>query len=143
MIGIDTTILVHLEIQESSDYQRAHALLRREVLDGAEELALTPQVLTEFLHVVTDPRRFERPLTMEQGLTKTRLWWNAREVRHVYPTAESTALFLDWLAQHQLGRKRLLDTHLAATLWSAGVRRLMTSNPRDFAIFGGFELLSS
>ena len=55
---------------------------------------------------------------------------------------ESTALFLGWLMQHGLGRKRLLDTHLAATLWSAGVRRLMTSNPRDFTIFGAFELLS-
>ena len=66
-----------------------------------------------------------------------------RKVRHPYATAESTTLFLDWLTQHRLGRKRLLNTHLAVTLWSAGVRRLMTSNPRDFTIFGGFELLSS
>ena len=142
MIGIDTAILVHLEIRESPEHDRASALLQRQVLDAGEELALAPQVLTEFLHIVTDPRRFERPLTMEQALAKTRFWWNAREVRHVYPTAESTALFLDWLAQYQLGRKRLLDTHLAATLWSAGVRRIMTSNPRDFTIFGEFELLS-
>lgn len=143
MIGIDTTILVHLEIAESPDHERAKGLLRRVVFEGNEEVALAPQVLTEFLHVVTDPRRFERPLTMEQALTKARFWWSAREVRHVYPSAESTALFLDWLGQHQLGRKRLLDTHLAATLWSAGVRRLMTANSRDFAIFGGFELLSA
>jgi predicted nucleic acid-binding protein len=100
-----------------------------------------PQVLTEFLHIVTDPRRFERPLPMEQALARAQFWWKAREVRHVYPTAESTVLFLDWLDQHKLGRKRLLDTHLAATLWSAGVRRLMTANPRDFSILGGFELL--
>jgi len=143
MIGIDTTVLVHLEIPESPEHRRTHELLRREIMDGRQELALAPQVLTEFLHIVTDPRRFQRPLSMPQALDRARFWWNAAEVRHVFPTPESTALFLDWLAQHQLGRKRLLDTHLAATLWSAGVRRLMTSNPRDFAIFPGFEILTT
>lgn len=141
MIGVDTTILVHVEIKESPEHLRAHDLLRS-VLAAHEEIALTPQVLAEYLHVVTDPRRFQTPLTMDQALAKTGFWWNAREVRHVYPTAESTSLFLEWLAQHHLGRKRLLDTQLAATLWSAGIRRLLTSNTRDFAIFGGFDLLS-
>lgn len=141
MIGIDTTILVHLEIEESPEHRRAHDLLRS-VLDNTEELALTPQVLAEFLHVVTDPRRFQKPLTMEHALAKTRFWWNAREVRHIYPTAESTATFLDWIMQYQLGRKRLLDTQLAAILYSAGVRRLMTANAHDFKIFGGFEILT-
>ncbi|MBI4718250.1 MAG: hypothetical protein HY763_10630 [Planctomycetes bacterium] len=60
----------------------------------------------------------------------------------MYPSTESTTLFVDWLAQQQLGRKRLLDTHLAATLWSAGGRRMMTANPHDFAILRGFELLA-
>jgi hypothetical protein len=46
------------------------------------------------------------------------------------------------MRQHQLGRKRILDTQLAATLWQADVRRLLTSNPADFQIFGGFELLA-
>ncbi|HMJ89218.1 MAG TPA: hypothetical protein VK530_05355 [Candidatus Acidoferrum sp.] len=41
----------------------------------------------------------------------------------------------------QLGRKRILDTQLAAILHTAGVHRLFTSNPRDFEVFGVFELL--
>jgi hypothetical protein len=79
---------------------------------------------------------------MEQALSKASFWWNAREVRHVYPTAESTALFLEWVSKFHLGRKRLLDTQLAADLWTAGVRRIFTSNARDFAIFSGFEIIS-
>ena len=142
MIGADTTFLVQLELQELPAHPSAHQLLRREVIDARTPLALVPQVLAEFVHVVTDPRRFQRPLTMEQALAKARFWWDAAEAQHVFPTAESTALFLDWMKQHQLGRKRILDTQLAATLWSAGVRRLLTSNPADFQIFGGFDLLS-
>jgi predicted nucleic acid-binding protein len=142
MIGIDTTVLVHLEIRESPEHLRTHELLHKEVFEGGQELALAPQVLTEFLHIVTDPRRFQRALSMPQALDKALFWWNAAEVRRIFPSSDSVALFLDWLTQHQLGRKRLLDIHLAATLWCAGVRRLMTANPRDFAIFPGFELLS-
>lgn len=37
MIGVDTTILVHLEIRESPDHDRATAMLRREVLDAGDE----------------------------------------------------------------------------------------------------------
>ncbi len=73
-------------------------------------------------------------------MAKARFWWNAAEVIHVFPTDESTRLFLDWMQRHQLGRKRILDTQLAATLWNAGVRLLLTSNPADFHIFG-FQLL--
>lgn len=141
MIGVDTTFLVQLEIIELPLHPAAHELLKREVLDVGEELVLAPQILAEFLHVVTDAKRFAKPLTMPEALSKARLWWNAKEVRHAFPTAESTDLFLDWISQHNLGRKRLLDTQLASTLWTAGVRQLLTSNPKDFALFG-FQILS-
>jgi hypothetical protein len=39
---------------------------------------------------------------------------------------------------HQFGRKRILDTMLAATYRNAGVASLLTSNARDFTTFGGF-----
>jgi predicted nucleic acid-binding protein len=37
---------------------------------------------------------------------------------------------------------RLLDTQLAATLHSNGIRRLLTSNPADFAAFGALEIVA-
>ena len=141
MIGIDTTFLVQLEIVELPEHVPAHQLLQQQALDPQIPLLLAPQVLSEFLHIVTDPRRFQRPLVMSDALDKARFWWDAREVLRVYPTPVSTALFLEWLAQYRLGRKRLLDTQLAATLWSAGARHIFTSNARDFAGFG-FAVLS-
>lgn len=141
MIGIDTNVLVLIELQEIPQHGAAQALFRREVLERGEVVALAPQLLTEFIHVVTDARRFKKPLTMEEALERADAWWNMREVTHVFPTTASTALFLQWLKTHGLGRKRLLDTHLAATYWASNVHRIMTHNPRDFSIFGGFELL--
>jgi predicted nucleic acid-binding protein len=140
MIGADTTFLVELEIQEHPAHASARALLQREVLDARVPLALAPQVLAEFIHIVTDPRRFQKPLPMAEAIAKARFWWNAAEVQHALPTDDSTRLALDWLQKHQLGRKRILDTQLAATLWNAGARRLISSNPADFQLLG-FEVL--
>ena len=49
---------------------------------------------------------------------------------------------LRWRREFRLGRKRILDTHLAAVLHVAGVRRLLTSNPDDFAVFGVLETIT-
>jgi hypothetical protein len=50
--------------------------------------------------------------------------------------------FLAWLTRHQLARKRLLATMLAATFQRAGVKRLLTHDDGNFKIFGCFEIVS-
>jgi len=140
VIGVDTTFFVHVEIAEAPEHEAAFRYLQREVLDKGGKLALAPQVLTEFMHVVTDGKRFERPLSMDDALSKAQVWWNAAEVERIYPTAEATQLFFSWLERYKLGRKRLLDTQLAATLWAAGIHSLITSNARDYRVFAGLEV---
>jgi hypothetical protein len=49
---------------------------------------------------------------------------------------------LHWMRQFSLGRKRILDTHLAAILYTSGVRRLLTANPSDFTVFGVLEIIT-
>jgi predicted nucleic acid-binding protein len=136
MIGADTTLLVQIEVAELPAHGAALELLRNEILSPQIPMALAPQVLAEFIHVVTDPRRFQKPLTMQEALAKAEFWWNAAEVEQVFPTDDSERRFIHWMQQHQLGRKRVLDTQLASTLWEAGVRSLITSNPDDFQKFG-------
>ena len=56
------------------------------------------------------------------------------------PGKSSVDQTLRWMRQFNLGRKRILDTHLAAVLHTHGVRRLFTANPSDFVVFGVLEL---
>ena len=135
--GFDTSFLVAVEV----DSHEAHAACRarfQKLLKAGDTFSLVPQILAEFIHVVTDPRRFSSPLKVEQAVERAEIWWNAAEVVHVFPTAESTLLFLGWLEEFQLGRKRLLDTMLAATLQARGVTSILTLNRDDFTVFGGF-----
>jgi len=69
-------------------------------------------------------------------------WWTASEVVQVFPNNAATRQFLGWLQQFSLGRKRLLDTLLAATYLQAGIQSLLTTNPADFAVFGAFRCIT-
>jgi hypothetical protein len=141
VIGVGNTFLVELSLTDLAGRPRARALLAGVVPSEVNPLVLTPLVINEFAHTATDPKRFATPLTVERAAGIARDCWETREVLRLRETADSVALFLRWLDEFQLGRKRLLDTQLAATLHVGGVRKLLTSNPADFSVFGVFELL--
>lgn len=138
--GIDTDFLVAVEIAEHPFHREADALLQSLLADG-HDLALAPQTLAEFIHIVTDGKRMPQPLTLAEAINRAEHWWQAAEVVRVFPDGQTVADFFSWLTRHQLGRKRLLDTMLAATFQSAGVKRIVTNNERDFKVLGGFEIV--
>lgn len=139
--ALDTTFLVEVEVAGHPHHHWAKTALDA-LLTRGDRLAISPQILAEFVHVVTDPKRFSQPLTMTQALARADLWWNGEEVTHVFPTPESTRQYLEWMRTHNLGRKRLLDTHLAATYHTHGIRAILSSNVRDYTIFGCFDVIS-
>ena len=140
--GFDTSFLVAAEVAEHPDHDGVWRRIRELKAQG-DCFALTAPVLAEFVHIVTDARRFKMPLTMRQALAEARSWWEAADVEHVPPDEEAVIWFLEAMARHQLGRKRVLDTMLAATYRSAGITSLPTLNAADFAVFGEFTYLGS
>ena len=139
--GIDTDFLVAAEIQGHPFHREADALLQSLLADG-HDLALVPQTLAEFIHIITDGKRMPQPLTMAEAISRAEHGWQAAEVVRVFPDVQAVSDFLVWLTRHQLGRKRLLDTMLAATFHCAGVKRIVTNNERDFKVLGIFDIVS-
>lgn len=101
-------------------------------LDSAAQIQL--------IRFVTDPKRMPHPLAIAEAISRAEHWWQAVEVRRVFPDGECVMDFLGWLARHRLGGKRLLDTLLAATYQRAGIRRVLSNNEKDFRVFGCFEI---
>ncbi len=99
-------------------------------------------MLAELIHVVTDPRRFTQPLDMNAARHVAEQWWTSSDVVQAFPDAGTGRQFLTWLQQFSLGRKRLLDTLLAATYREAGIQSLLTTNPSDFLVFGIFTCIA-
>jgi predicted nucleic acid-binding protein len=117
--GVDTGFLVAAEVAEHVEHSAARQKLAEFVVAG-DRIAIAPQVLAEFIHVVTDPRRFTQPLDLDQARDLAEQWWTASDIDHVFPNDTVTQQFLAWLQQFSLGRKRLLDTLLAATYLPGG-----------------------
>jgi len=136
--GLDTSFLIAVEVAGHKDHGIARAVaesLRRK----GDRFVIAPQILAEFMHVVTDSKRFSSPLTMEQALHRAEAWWNSEEIDWALPDERTVTWFFRAMREGNLGRKRLLDTLLAGTFQRAGVSSVLTLNPDDFRGFGVFE----
>jgi predicted nucleic acid-binding protein len=139
--GFDTSFLVAAEVLGHANHQASRS--RLQVLRSAgDNFAVAPQVLAEFVHVVTDPRRFSQPLSIDAALSRAEAWWTSTEVMQVFPTSATLTDFFDWMRRHRLGRDRILDTLLAATYRAAGIGSLLTTNARDFSVFNVFQVIT-
>lgn len=137
MIGIDTSFLVAWAIPEHPDHVSCRALSAEAAHEG-RTFALSLGILAEFVHVATDPRRFAQPLAMPDAIRVAEFWATASEVHLLRQDAAVSQQWLAWLTEYQLGRKRLLDTLIAATWHCSGINEIYTLNPADFTIFKVF-----
>ena len=91
--GLDTSFLVAVEVACHAEHASARATaeaLRR----NDDRFAIAPQVVAEFVHVVTDAKRFSAPLTIERALERAKVWWDAKDVDQVLPDQSTVAWFL-------------------------------------------------
>jgi predicted nucleic acid-binding protein len=139
--GLDTSFLVAMEVTGHPQYAAAQACLLPPRQQN-DRFALTPLVLAEFIHIVTDPRRFPSRLAMPAALLRAQQLWLATKVERIYPVAATVDHFLTWMRQYGLGRKRVLDTLLSATYFVAGIASVPTLNRADFETFGCFQVLT-
>src|SRR6266404_513129 len=122
--GLDTGFLVALEQLAHPEHRAARGTLRR-LFAAGDGYAIAPQVLSEFIHVITDRQRFATPFDMKAATQAAQQWWNAKEAVHVASDVAAVDQFLAWMQQHSLGRKRVLDTLLAATFHRAGIQSIL------------------
>lgn len=139
--GLDTNVLIYAHLPAFAEHLPVKAYLeglarREDVL-----LAVTPGVLHELVHVVTDARRFEPPVSMAEATALARTYLDRSNAICLATTPEATARALDLVDRHRLGRKRLADALLAATYLEHGVARLVTCDPGGFGDFDGLELV--
>lgn len=139
--GVDTNVLIYAHMPESPH----HATVRRFLLDQLSRdditLVITPAILHELVHIVTDGRRFDPPLSMSDALGLARIYLEHTNVECIRLDASAVADAFELIERHRLGRKRIADTLFAASLLSHGVHELITCNPGDFQLFERLTLL--
>lgn len=139
--GIDTNVLIYAHFPIFEDHPRVRRFLLGQLQDPEVVLVLTPGVLHEWVHIVTDARRFDPPLVMEEAIALARGYLDKSNIEVLSPSEESLLLAFEMIENHKLGRRRIADTLLAATLLEDGAQEIITCNPRDFALFEGLKVI--
>lgn len=139
--ALDTNILVLSHIAAAPGHAEVRSYVLTQLADDHVTLVVTPLVLHEFVHVVTDPRRFAPPLSMSEALAIARLYVGHTNVECLALDRSAIVRAFGLMEQHRLGRKRIADTLFASVLLENDVRELITCNPNDFAVFDAFDLI--
>jgi predicted nucleic acid-binding protein len=140
-LGVDTNVLVVAHMPSMEDHAIVRARLRERLADAATILVITPAILHELVHVITDARRFDPPVAVMEAVAVARVYLDASNVQCVPTDAAAARLTLELVERHRLGRKRLADSLFAATLLRNDVNTLLTFNHGDFGVFEGLSTI--
>jgi toxin-antitoxin system PIN domain toxin len=133
VIAVDTNLLVYAH-RRDSDWHAAAARCLREMASGRGAWAIPWPCLHEFVAVVTHPRIFAPPSTLEAALAQIAAW---RESPTLVLLGEGSGYFSVLSSLHTKGRvagPRVHDARIAALCLEHGVSELLSAD-RDFSRF--------
>ena len=132
MSVIDTNVLVHSTNPASPDHVRARAALTRLRAEGS--VAITRQILREYLSVTTRPQSWSRALTLAEATSDTDAFIRRFAVLEDGPPVWNELMMLT--QTFAFGGKQMHDANIVATMLAHGETRLLTFNTADFRRFG-------
>jgi len=132
LILVDANILLYAEDSLQSRHQQARAWWDGH-LSGTGVVCLCWTVLSAFIRIGTNPRVFERPLSLEQALARVQSWLDQPCTRVVRPTERHWTVFKQVLTDGQAVANLVTDAHLAALAIEHGCE--LASTDSDFARF--------
>ncbi len=138
MIAVDTNILVLAHREESP----LHAPARRRLSDlamGDAAWAVPVFCLAEFVGVVTHPKIFDPPSTVNEALEAIEALLESETIRVLTPGHRYPALFARAVREADARGNLAFDAQIAAVCREQGVSRLLTLD-RDFSRFAGIEI---
>jgi uncharacterized protein len=132
VILVDANILLYAEDQLNPQHEIARGWWDAQ-LSGVSPVCLCWSVLCAFIRVGTNPRVFERPLTLNQAIARVQSWLDQPCVRLVYPTERHWTVLQPLLTEGQALGNLVSDAHLAALAVQHGCELMSTDG--DFARF--------
>jgi hypothetical protein len=140
VIGVDTNILIYAHRFDSPFNQVAFERLT-ELANGAAAWGIPWPCLHEFLAIVTHPRIFSPPTSLERALGQIDIWLESPSLALLTesPTHWSTLRAL--LVESSVIGPRVHDARIMALCRQHGVRELWSAD-RDFSRFAGVTVVN-
>ncbi|HYO46817.1 MAG TPA: TA system VapC family ribonuclease toxin [Gemmatimonadota bacterium] len=132
MILIDANLLVYAHVEDFAEHQAACKWLD-ERLSGLERVGLPWSSILAFLRLITNPRIFPRPVTIDDAWQQARMWLQAEPSWIPQPTDRHTEVLGRLFADADVRGDLIPDAHLAALAIEHGLT--LCSVDGDFSRF--------
>lgn len=133
MIALDTNVLVYAHRQGSPHHPRAHSLLKT-LTEGSRPWALPVFCLSEFCRVVTHPRVFHPPTSLEIALSVWDQVVSSPAARLLLPGLAFPSIFSEIaVSAHAVGNLAF-DAQIVAVCFEHGVQEIVSFD-HDFDRF--------
>jgi uncharacterized protein len=136
---VDANVLLYAYHPRAAQHERCRAWVEAEFASGAA-VRIPWATIIAFLRISTNPRVFERPLTMAEAETAVSSWLALPSVSPLDPGERYWDVLRDLLHRAQVTGPLVTDAALAALAMEHGATLCTTD--RDFARFPGLHTLN-
>jgi uncharacterized protein len=132
LILVDANLLIYAVNAAAPQHVVAHGWLDAHI-NGTERVGLPWASLLAFLRLVSNPRVFQRPLSMAEAWSRVDAWLSSGPVWVPEPTQRHAEILARLLAAPGVHGNLVPDAHLAALAIEHGLE--LNSTDGDFARF--------
>lgn len=136
MILPDVNLLLYASLDASPQHAKAHRWWEAQ-LNGKREVGIAAPALFGFVRIATNPRVFERPLSVDRALDLATEWLSRTHVHFVQPGPRHLEIAFRLLREVGTGANLTTDAQLAAL--AIEYRAELCSNDADFGRFSGLR----
>ena len=138
MILVDANVLLHAYHPQSEHHEPCRLWIE-ENFCAPSPIGLPWITIWAFLRISTNPRAFEKPLTMKEAATIASSWFDVPAVRAVVPGERYWEILSKLLLEAQVSGPLVTDAALAALAIEHGASVCTTD--RDFARFPEVQIV--
>ncbi|MYG01557.1 MAG: type II toxin-antitoxin system VapC family toxin [Acidobacteriia bacterium] len=133
MIAVDSNILVYAH-RADSEWHAPAAEAMKSLAEGRRPWAIPWPCIHEFLAIVTNPRVYDPPSTINEATEQVEAWMGSTSVVLLCESSDHWTLLKKSLIRGKIRGPMVHDARIAAICSSHGISELWTSD-RDFSRF--------
>ncbi len=101
-------------------------------MTGKFDACLTAQVIYEFFAVITNPKRVESPMKLDEAVNVCKDFWECFEIEKINPTHNTVMDVMKLAKEMKVSKGKIFDCVLAVTAKDNDVQCIYTENTDDF-----------
>ena len=131
---VDANVLAYASNADDSKFAASRAL-PEEARSPLTTLYITPQIITEFYSVITNPRRVAVPSSPAVALQAISALLVLPGISLLPINGRAVAALVELLRHHPVTGPDVFDLQVVATMKANGIQTIYTFNAADFEVF--------